>query len=303
MSHSTTMEPGEAIGAGDSWLGLNLLDAELAEVAFDRLRSEVAFQRMNHHGGEVPRLVAVEGAVASDGSFPIYRHPADESPPLHPFSPTVQLIRQYVEQAVKHPVNHVLIQLYRTGADYISEHSDKTIDVVKGSKIVNVSLGAQRTMTLRLKKDRESSHPTNERDGEEAGSVRKEPGPARETQRVPLPNNSIFVLGPETNAKWVHAVNQDRRLLSVKSEPEIAYEGARISLTFRRIGTFLTGDQRHIWGQGATSKSRELAARVVHGEEASTALIRAFGQENQMLEFDWNLWYGQGFDVVNFAPK
>jgi alkylated DNA repair dioxygenase AlkB len=42
----------------------------------------------------------------------------------------------------------VLIQLYRTGADYISEHSDKTIDVVRGSRIVNVSLGARRTMTL-----------------------------------------------------------------------------------------------------------------------------------------------------------
>ena len=51
-------------------------------------------------------------------------------------------------------MNHVLIQLYRSGKDCISEHSDKTIDVVPGSSIVNVSFGARRTMTLRKKKDR-----------------------------------------------------------------------------------------------------------------------------------------------------
>lgn len=64
----------------------------------------------------MPRLVAVEGEVAEDGryvyarsfaglrldalpySFPVYRHPADESPPLAPFSPTVAIIREHVEK-------------------------------------------------------------------------------------------------------------------------------------------------------------------------------------------------------------
>lgn len=54
------------------------------------------------------------------------------------------MIREQVEKVLRHPVNHVLIQYYRTGNDYISEHSDKTIDVVQDSKIVNVSLGAER---------------------------------------------------------------------------------------------------------------------------------------------------------------
>ena len=54
------------------------------------------------------------------------------------------MIRERVEKILQHPVNHVLIQYYRTGNDYISEHSDKTIDVIRGSKIVNVSLGAER---------------------------------------------------------------------------------------------------------------------------------------------------------------
>jgi alkylated DNA repair dioxygenase AlkB len=56
----------------------------------------------------------------------------------------VSIIKEHVEKALRQCFNHVLIQYYRTGNDYISEHSDKTIDVVQGSKIVNVSLGAQR---------------------------------------------------------------------------------------------------------------------------------------------------------------
>ena len=86
-------------------------------------------------------------------SCPVYRHPSDESPPLLPFSPMIQLIREHVERVVQHPVNHVLIQLYRGGTDYISEHSDKTVDIAPNSCIVNVSLGAERAMTLRTKKD------------------------------------------------------------------------------------------------------------------------------------------------------
>ena len=60
--------------------------------------------------------MAVEGEVSDDGrcaivlsfyaavglhfkfSFPVYRHPADESPPLSPFSPTVALIREHVQK-------------------------------------------------------------------------------------------------------------------------------------------------------------------------------------------------------------
>lgn len=107
-------------------------------------------------------------------SYPIYRHPVDEIPPLSSFSPIVQLIREHVQKVrfdlfitlsflserdthkkvLNFPVNHVLIQHYRSGADYISDHSDKTIDVIRNSSIANVSLGAQRIMTLRLKRNK-----------------------------------------------------------------------------------------------------------------------------------------------------
>ncbi|KAI6141588.1 hypothetical protein BKA82DRAFT_1004830 [Pisolithus tinctorius] len=286
LASPSRLGPGDKIGEGDSELVLNILPPDLVEDAFENMRKEVAWKAMHHRGGEVPRLVAVEGDVAADGSFPLYRHPADESPALRPFSPTVSLIREHVQKVLKHPVNHVLIQHYRSGADYISEHSDKTIDVVRGSKIVNVSLGAQRVMTLRLKRD---------------GIDGLGKGTRRPSQKIPLPHNSMFVLGLETNAKWLHAINHDKRPLYQKSPEERFMNEERISLTFRHIGTFLTADESHIYGQGAKGKTRETAQPVINGTEEAVKLIKAFSKENQRSGFDWEAVYGEGSDVLHFT--
>jgi len=308
---------GDHIGEGDTELLLDFLPPELAEGAFEKLRSEVAWSVMLHHGGEVPRLVAVEGEITPDGSIPIYRHPSDESPPLNPFSPTVSLIRSHVERVVGHPVNHVLIQYYRTGNDYISEHSDKTIDVDRNSKIVNVSLGAQRTMILRRKKEdsQPDSSDTKSVTGTGTGI------PPRDTERINLPNNSIFIMGLRTNQSWVHSIRQDNRPPPLKSPAELAFQGQRISLTFRKINTFLTKDSSsppnsssanhesnngwRIWGQGATAgaKSPETARPVINGDkEASEKMIYAFSKENKLgNKFDWEECYGAGFDVLHFS--
>jgi hypothetical protein len=197
-------------------------------------------------------------------------------------------------QVLKHPVNHVLIQYYRSGKDYISDHSDKTIDVVKGSSIVNVSLGAQRVMTLRMKKDKLSVSDTIGSGGA---------GAPRPAQRIPLPHNSMFVMGLETNAKWLHGINHDNRPLHIKSPEEQACEGGRISLTFRHIGTFLSKDESRIWGQGARSKEKEEAGLVVYDGEEVSKLIQAFGDENQKSDFDWDTQYGHGFDLLHFTTK
>ena len=241
-------------------------------------------------------------------------------------------IRAHVEKALQHPVNHVLIQLYRTGADYISEHSDKTIDVVRGSRIVNVSLGARRTMTLKTKKDataaaaagmgtggseQQGERGENALDGNGDGDGSGGAGVAamrRTTQRIPLPHNSLFVMGLATNARWMHSVHTDKRPEETKDPAE---RGPRVSLTFRHIGTFLTplspsslggqgqgqgkSRQQLIFGQGATGKTRAEARPVVRGGEAAEWLLAAFGAENHQSDFDWEKEYGKGFDVLHFA--
>lgn len=274
--------PGDVIGEGDSRI---VYDLDLPSDAFEKIRREVAWQKMYHMSGQVPRLVAVQGRAEADGSIPIYRHPADESPPLYPFTETVDRVRVIVEHILGHPLNHVLIQLYRDGQDRISEHSDKTLDIARDSFICNVSLGAQRVMVLRTKA---------------TGSEETEA--TRQSQRVPLPHESLFVLGQKTNTRWLHGIRPDKRPDSEKSVEERAYGGERISLTFRHIGTFLNPTGDTIWGQGAVSKGQSQARPVIHGDAAETErLIHAFGQENHATEFNWDSVYGGGFDVVNFV--
>ncbi|TVY38327.1 DNA oxidative demethylase [Lachnellula occidentalis] len=281
---------------GDTTVIENLLNEELVEGVFERLRDEVRWQKMSHLGGDVPRLVAVQGEVAEDGSIPVYRHPSDESPPLLPFSPTVSLIQARVEESLGHPVNHVLIQFYRDGLDYISEHSDKTLDIVPKTYIANVSLGAQRTMVFRTKR-----LPKNPDDQEVSAALAP-----RQSCRAPLPHNSMCKVGLVTNMRWLHSVRQDKRMTSEKSPEELAFDGGRISLTFRQIGTFLDKDEFKIWGQGAVAKLKTEARAVINGEtDESNKMLKAFGKENQTAEFDWAESYGQGFDVLHISnsPK
>jgi len=172
-------------------------------------------------------------------------------------------------------------------------------------------------MTLRTKKDASATASTgNELAGDDgdggAATVQ------RTTQRIPLPNNSLFVMGLETNARWMHSVHTDKRPDNTKDPAE---RGPRISLTFRHIGTFLTPfsppppssptgqvqeqvqAQQLIFGQGATGKSRAEAQPVVHGGEGAERLLAAFGAENHQSEFDWEKTYGEGFDVLHFATS
>ncbi|KAF9650997.1 hypothetical protein BDM02DRAFT_3111312 [Thelephora ganbajun] len=287
MPPTTTVDGTDNLGEGDSYLVLDLLPED--ENWMEKLKREVQFRIMLHRGGEVPRLVAVQGEINNDGSYPIYRHPADASPPLLWFSPTVSRIRAAVEAQLNHPVNHVLIQHYRSGKDYISEHSDKTIDVVAGSKIVNISIGATRIMTLRTKKDASSS----------TGGLGEDK--SRKHQKFSLPDRSMFVMGLETNARWLHSIGHDNRPFHTKSEEEKYMNGERISLTFRNIGTFLSAGGTKIWGQGAVAKSAGGARDVVTDQEEVEKLVDWFGRENHQSDFDWQEVYGQGSDVVNFT--
>jgi nicotinamidase-related amidase/alkylated DNA repair dioxygenase AlkB/glutathione S-transferase len=278
---------------GDTCVIPNILGTRHSRDIFERVRDEVQWQKMSHQGGEVPRLVAVQGVIEKDGSIPVYRHPADESPPLLGFTPAVSMIRREVEKRLGHPVNHCLIQFYRSGTDYISEHSDKTLDIAPDTYIANVSLGAQRTMTFRTKRQLKEGTP-----------VPTEDGSPRSVIKARLPHNSMCKMGLITNMRWLHSIRQDKRLAREKTIEELDYGGARISLTFRLIGTFLTKDQDKIWGQGAVAKHKKHARRVINGNVLEAkSMIEAFGKENRATEFDWPEVYGYGFDVLHMSNE
>lgn len=162
-------------------------------------------------------------------------------------------------------------------------------------KIVNVFIGAQRVLTLRTKKD--STPLEGECEGENFT------GSGRCTQHVPLRHNSMFVMGLETNAWWLHSIRTDKRPRTEKTDAELAQDDERISLTFSHIGTFLSSNQSRIWGQGARGKTRDDAQRVNRGGGEAQELIEAFGEENHRSEFVWDWHYARGFDVVHFAVQ
>jgi len=92
-----------------------------------------------HKGGAVPRLVSMQGSfvygppvvddknsapsLAAPVAEPVYRHPADAQPPMVAWTPAVLRAKMAAEKALGGQIfNHALVQHYRNGDDYISEH-------------------------------------------------------------------------------------------------------------------------------------------------------------------------------------
>lgn len=296
-----TLGPGDAIGSGDSSIVFDLLPPGTSDTMFQQLLHEVHWQRMYHAAGEVPRLVCCQGDIDPvDGSMPVYRHPADQSLSLLHWSPGIARVRREAEKRVGHRLNHVLIQLYRSGQDHISEHSDKTLDIVPNSRIVNASFGSQRTMRLRTKRTASGDEQSEDKTTASTSTSTESQGQQRTTQRVIMPHNSMFIMGLNTNAVWLHGIMPDKRLAFERTPAELSHGGMRISLTFRNIGTYLSSDSRLIWGQGATAKERRSARPTINNDpKESQSLIDAFGFENQSTDFDWHRTYGSGFDVLH----
>jgi nicotinamidase-related amidase/alkylated DNA repair dioxygenase AlkB len=266
--------------AGDSSLDCAALSACIDENTFQTLYEEVAWSQMIHRGSAVPRLIALQGTKEGDGVEPLYRHPADAQPPLTRWTPTIDSIRQSVERRIGHPLNHCLIQLYRNGRDFIGEHADKTLDVMRPSFIVNVSLGATRSMVFRSKTAK--------------GAV---------PQKLPLPHGSLFMLNLESNQKFYHGIKQ------LGSD---GTDAPRISLTLRYIGTYYDPNNGAVCGIGAPSKTRSEAniriewinslspeERLAKETAEADRMLQLFREENINDNFDAND-YQPGFDILDF---
>jgi nicotinamidase-related amidase/alkylated DNA repair dioxygenase AlkB len=304
MKEQPLFGPGQQEESGQSSMQYDLLPPDRLDGLFHKLKEEVIWQRMHHQTGEVPRLVCCQGTIdPDDGSMPVYRHPSDETLALLPWTSAVNEIRQAAETLAGHTLNHALIQFYRGGTDYISEHSDKTLDIAPDTFIVNTSFGAERVMRLRTKRAATTVPDTTTMIANASSS--SSPAETRTTHRIRLPHNSALLMSLPTNAKYLHSINPDKRAPSELNTSEKAYEGQRISLTFRKIATFLDAESKNIWGQGAVGKDRREARRVVGAGDqedgdgdAVERLVRGFVAENAATEVRWGEWYGEGSDVL-----
>ncbi len=245
---------------------------ELSDITAEDIKKEVIFHEMHSQGAPVPRLIAIQGII-KNGLEPLYRHPADSQPNITEMTPITKKICDYLSRKLNQNFNHVLIQLYRNGHDNIGEHADKTLDIQKNTNIVNYSIGATREMKLRTKKS-------------DINNI-------RDIKKVKLKNNSIFVLGWVANRKWLHSINQDKREDFLKSEDELINSGERISFTFRTIATFIDKNN-NISGQGAPHNN------LINNKDDELKMLKAFSKENHDSDFDWEKYYGNGFNAINF---
>ncbi|KAL9187681.1 hypothetical protein ACHAXT_006059 [Thalassiosira profunda] len=282
------------LGAGDTELILNVVpeDDERAKQSsnsiVDKLTSELQFEGMVGSKNEVlPRLQNLQADLpfVCGSIVPIYRYPGNYSGlewPTHHWSPTTLAVKKAVEEAlqplyVQH-MNHCVTNLYRDGTDKIDRHSDKDLDLNREGVIVSVSLGAKRVMEVR---DRQYPH---------------------DVAHVELPPNSMFVLGPYTNARFTHAIlpskesheediGHSRRVSFFCSKPQehlssnavcSVGEGGRVSLTFRDVRTFLDVKTQRLFtpvvkdgfiSGESLSKAVQNVREADRGERRSAALI------------------------------
>lgn len=277
---------------------------------FRIIKEEIVFQQVTNQGHPIPRLIAIQGTILSNGNMhvsgaseqmddvllkPIYRHPMDFQPDVVSWTPSVLAVKNYLSNKFNQDLNHCLIQLYRDGQDSIGEHADKTLDIKWNSSIINYSIGATRVMHLRL----------------------KERGEDRKLVKVPLKHNSAYVLDWCTNQLYLHGIRPDKRPEQEKTIDEKAYHGERISFTFRTIDTFIDSNNK-LYGQGArrVSSSSSLSLQT-HPSldspspkqpqqqeqllfEESLSLMKAFSLENNSSTLEWHDIYGEGYQVINF---
>lgn len=116
--------------------------------------------------------------------------------PMHPLLvPVVDLL----EARLGFRPNNCLLNFYQSGEATMGFHSDSTAELIAGTGIAIVSLGAQRSITFQSKHDK------------------------KEEYEYPLASGSLIYMSPQIQEDWRHAI---------RKQPEAS---GRISLTFRQI--------------------------------------------------------------------
>jgi hypothetical protein len=228
-----------------------LRTGDYSESIMEDLENELSWIQVTHHGGEIPRQIAIQCSLNEKGDRPLYRHPMDQFPEPTGFTNTVEKIKKSVEDTINkgmgtnHVFNHVIIQKYRDGKDYIEEHSDKTLDIEDSSVIANYSLGTTRVLKFR------SKDPVDENIDPKKYNI----------YNLDLNNDSVCVTDLDTNRLYRHSIRKNSEI-----------ESPRISLTFRTIGTFYDKETLVPYGKGAPKEDTEGLSK--------DELIQAWSLEN-----------------------
>ncbi len=158
-----------------------------AQQLFESLRDEVAWDRTM-----AARLTASFGVPYN------YVQMVYPAAPVHPLLVRVQVA---LEKRLGVAFNNCLLNFYVNERSKMGFHSDDTSDLVMGTGVAIVSVGAARKLTFRRRDDIEVRH------------------------AISLPSGSLLYMENDVQTEWAHAIKRQRGV------------GPRISLTWRCFRT------------------------------------------------------------------
>lgn len=175
-----------------------LFSHDEAEKFFESLKKTIAWkqEQISFYGKvhDIPRLTAWHGNANK-----IYTYSGIKVQSI-PWTPILLQIKERIENVSQLTFNSVLLNLYRSGKDGVSWHSDDEPELGKNPPIGSVSFGATRVFQLKHK------NLNNEK------------------REIQLSSGSYLLMKGETQHHWLHQIPKRRNLTE-----------ERINLTFRII--------------------------------------------------------------------
>lgn len=176
----------------------SLFSSQEADDLFSTLRNEIEWrqEQIKFYGQihDLPRLTAWYGDPNKT-----YKYSGIEVNST-PWTPTLLLIKNKIESVSNVQFNSVLLNLYRSGADGVSWHSDDEPELGVNPVIGSVSLGEPRSFQLKHKTNNDLK------------------------QKIILEHGSYLLMQGETQHHWVHQIPKSKKNMN-----------ERINLTFRVI--------------------------------------------------------------------
>ena len=174
-----------------------------ADLLIRQLLDEVPWRQESIHlFGRVHPLPRLTCWMADPGCA--YRYSGLQQDP-QPWLPSLLALRETLSTLCGHPLNSLLLNLYRDGGDAMGCHADDEPELDPEASIVSLSLGAERTLRFKPKQRSELAN--------EHAPVALELG-----------HGDLLLMDPPTQEHWLHELPRRRRV-----------QQPRINLTFRRI--------------------------------------------------------------------
>ena len=176
----------------------NFITTQEAQLLYNELLQETPWQQDDITVfGKVyaqPRLTALYASNGLPYSYSnITMHP-------HPFTTTLQILKERLEKESQSTFTTCLLNLYRDGQDSNGWHADDEKELGQNPAIASISLGASRVFKLRSKKQKTNVY------------------------KLVLEPGSLLLMQGATQHNWQHQIPKTSKKV-----------GTRINITFRKI--------------------------------------------------------------------